>query len=247
MVMVGLEVGVGESPPLVFVFTGESNSGGQALNSAALPVEVAARSSIQILNNTTLAFQALDIGANNNIDHAGLDPALYHGMELGLANHIEAGAFQCRTSVQLIKTGQGGSLISQWNVGGTYWTKFLERVDAANMHPSTQWVVWYSQGINDANGGNPVATWKAATVSHLAKIKAALPGCLILMTEFGSLPGGNATYDTAIQEIAAADPDVVSVAFPGADSDDDYHWSYAGFRNTVVPAMVAATLALGVR
>lgn len=54
---------------LVFVFTGESNSGGVAPNSEATAEELASTSSVQILNNTTLKFEDLDIGTNNLLDH----------------------------------------------------------------------------------------------------------------------------------------------------------------------------------
>src|SRR5689334_9823752 len=60
--------------PLVFVFAGESNSGGIALNSDATETELAPRSSVQIMNlySGTFAFETLDIGFNNLVDHAGL-------------------------------------------------------------------------------------------------------------------------------------------------------------------------------
>jgi len=235
--------------PLVFVFTGESNSGGQALNSAATAGELVARSSLQILNNTSLEFDSLDIGTNNNIDHANLDPSLYHGFELGLANEIEGGEFSTLGGVRyLIKTGQGGSTIAQWDEGQTYWTKFLTRINAAKalLKPQCRWVVGYSQGINDVIAGTATATWKAATIAHLAKIKTALPGCLIVMTEFQDMVNGSAAYDTAIQEIADAYDDVTSVDTTGFATDGGNHWSYAGFKDSVVPAMIAATLGFGV-
>jgi hypothetical protein len=240
--------------PLAFVFAGESNSGGIALNSEATPAELAPRPSVQIMNlySGTFAFEPLDIGFNNVVDHAGISTVptyvpvppntiLVHGMELGLANAVEGGAFDV-SSVYLIKTGQGGSRIAQWDVGGVYWTKFLERTNAAKakLPANTRWVVWYSQGINDAVAGVPIATWKAATVDHLQKIKTQLPGCRIVLTEFQSMPA-NAGYpavNAAIEEIVAADPTLAAVSSAGAATDGANHWSYAGFRNTVVPALV---------
>ena len=199
----------------------------------------------------------LDIGFNNLVDHAGIsdnrtyvpnppNDILVHGMELGLANAVEAGAFPGRPQVYLIKTGHGGSRIDQWNVGGSYWTKFLQRTDAAKavLPANARWIVWYSQGINDAVAGVPIATWKTATIAHLAKLKAQLPGCQIIFTEFQSMPanGGYPAVNAAIREIVAADPTALaSVDTTGAAAQDGNHWSYAGYRNTVVPAMVAAT------
>lgn len=245
-------------PPLVFVFAGESNSGGLALNRDATAAELAAHPAVQIMDlySGAFDFEPLDIGFNNLVDHDGIstNPAfvpnppndiLVHGMELGLANAVEAGAFPGVTQVYLIKTGHGGSRIAQWNEGGAYWTKFLQRIAAAKavLPADARWIVWYSQGINDAVAGVPIATWKTATVAHLAKLKAQLPGCQIIFTEFQSMPanGGYPAVNTAIREIVAADPALASVDTTGAAAQDGNHWSYAGYRNVVVPAMVAAT------
>jgi hypothetical protein len=244
--------------PLAFVFAGESNSGGIAFNSAATASELAPRAAVQIMNlySGTFAFENLDIGFNNLVDHAGLSTsALYvpvppnniavHGMELGLANAVEASTFPGSNVVYLVKTGQGGSRIAEWDAGGVYWTKFLARTDAAKakLPANTRWVVWYSQGINDAIAAVPIATWKAATIAHLAKIKTQLPGCQIILTEFQSMPA-NAGYpavNQAIREIVTADPTLSSVDTTGAATDGANHWSYAGYRNIVVPALVAKT------
>jgi hypothetical protein len=82
--------------PLI-IFNGESNSGGYADNSEALPSELAPRPSVQILDNIGLAsFLDLDIGTNNNVDHLGLSNTS-HGWELGLANSVEAGEWYDQT------------------------------------------------------------------------------------------------------------------------------------------------------
>jgi Carbohydrate esterase, sialic acid-specific acetylesterase len=244
--------------PLAFVFAGESNSGGIALNSAATAGELNARPAVQIMNlySGKFSFEPLKIGFNNVVDHAGLsnnviyvpnppNTILVHGMELGLANAVESAAFAGVTSVYLIKTGQGGSRIAEWASDGAYWKKFIERTDAAKaqLPNATRWVVWYSQGLNDAVGNVPIAAWKTATVAHLAKIKAQLPNCQILLTEFQSMPanGGYPQVNQAIREIVAADPTLTSVDTTGAGTDGANHWSYAGYRNTVVPALVAKT------
>jgi hypothetical protein len=246
------------SGPLAFVFAGESNSGGIAFNRDATAAELAARPSVQILDlySGAFDFEALDIGHNNLVDHAGIttNPTyvptpphgiLVHGMELGLANAVEAGAFAPATSVYLVKTGQGGSRILQWDPVGPYWAKFVQRVRAARaaLPASTRWVVWYSQGINDAVAGVPIATWKADTVAHLARIRAELPGCQIIFTEFQSMPvnGGYPAVNAAIRELVAADPTLSSVSTIGAGTDGANHWSYAGYRDVVVPALVAVT------
>jgi hypothetical protein len=244
--------------PLAIVFAGESNSGGIALNSEATVAELAARPAVQIMNlySGTFVFEPLDIGFNNIVDHQGISTnplyvptpphgILVHGMELGLANAVEAGMFPGDAQVYLIKTGQGGSRIAQWEVGGVYWTKFLERVRAAKLAlpGTTRWVVWYSQGINDVYASVPIAEWKTATIAHIAKLKAELPRCQIIFTEFQSMPAnsGYPAVNAAIQEIVAADPDLASVSSVGAGTDGANHWSYAGYKDVVVPALVAKT------
>jgi Carbohydrate esterase, sialic acid-specific acetylesterase len=243
--------------PLAFVFAGESNSGGVAPNRDATAAELAPRPAVQIMNlySGTFAFEPLDIGFNNIIDHAGISTSptyvpnpphgiLVHGMELGLANAVEAGRFG-QSRVYLIKTGQGGSKIAEWDAAGAYWSKFLQRTNAARavLPANTRWVVWYSQGINDAIAGTPIAAWKAATVAHLAKIKSQLPGCQIILTEFQSMPanGGYPAVNAAIREIVAADTELASISTVGADTVDANHWSYAGYRNMVVPALITKT------
>ena len=229
---------------LAFVFTGESNSGGIGLNSDATAGELATRSSVQIMNLTSglFLFENLDIGTNNLRDHAGLE-SYYdnsHGFELQLANSTEANAFPDNSQVYLVKTGQGGSQVSQWNVGGTYWTKFLERTAATKTQVPTgrQWVVWMSLGINDSIAGVPTSTWKTSMVAHIDKIKTDLPGAIIILTQFQSM--GYASYNTIMSEIAAEEPNVYVVDSTGAALRDSNHWSYSGLK-TVGASMVTIT------
>lgn len=223
---------------LAFVMTGESNSGGIGQNSLATAEELAPRPAVQIMNLTsgTFLFEDLDIGTNNLRDHSGLE-SYYdtsHGLELGLANYVEAHAFADNDVVHLVKTGQGGSKISEWDVGGAFWNKFLQRTAAAKtqLPEDRQWIVWLSLGINDSIAGTPVSTWKTATVAHIDKIKADLPGVIIVMTEFQSMPAGSGypVYSAAIREIAAEEPNVYSVSSTGAGTDGANHWFYEGLK-----------------
>ena len=238
-----------------FVLAGESNSGGIGSNSQATPEELAPRPAVQILDLNQdanfLTFENLQIGGgigveNNLVDHAGLESyyGTSHGLELQLADSASSGAFPDHPVVYLTKTGEGGSTIGQWNVGGTYWNKFLQRTDAAKtqLPENTQWIVWYSQGINDAIAGTPGATWEAATIAHLNKIKAQLPGAIIIMTEFESMPAGNGypAYNALIKDVAATQPNVFSVDSTGAATDGANHWSYAGLK-TMGTRMVSET------
>ncbi|MBI1346297.1 hypothetical protein GC163_08395 [bacterium] len=218
---------------LAFVINGESNSGGIGQNSDATADELAPRSAVQIMNLTSglFDFEDLDIGANNLRDHAGLEGyyANSHGFELYLANAVEGHALPGFEQVYLVKTGQGGSTISQWNVGGTYWTKFLQRTAAAKAQlDDPTWVVWFSLGINDQIAGTPTSTFKANLIAHLQRIQADLPGAVIIMTGFEAM--GYTAYTAALREVAAVEPNVFIIDTTAAALRDGNHWSYAGLK-----------------
>jgi hypothetical protein len=235
---------------LAFVFTGESNSGGIGLNADAAPAECAERPCLQILNLTSglFGFESLQVGVNNLRDHAGLEDSYdsCHGFEIALANLVDAGMFTNHTSFFLIKTGQGGSRIDEWEAGARsgYWARFVQRVTAAGKQIPTdrQWVVWLSLGINDAIAGTPIDVWKKHMAGHLIKLKSELPGTIIVMTQFQSMSEGLSLspINQAIAEIADAEDNVFVVNSNGADLRDTYHWSYAGLK-TVGSRMAAAT------
>lgn len=221
--------------PLIII-TGESNAAGYALNSDAAAGELAVRSGVQILNNTGLVFEDLDVGTNANIG-MGLDNTT-HGLEIGIANAQTAGRFGF-TPIYLVKSGQSGSTIASWDVGQSNWTTFLSRVDAATallINAGTRYtpVVFYSQGINDSVASVAVATWKAATIAHFAKIRTLLGSTTrIIVTKLPVGAGGATTipdYNTAIDEIDASDPYTVSIAVSDLDLRDSAHWSYVGLK-----------------
>ncbi len=234
---------------LSFVITGESNSGGIGLNSSATSGEIASRSAVQILELTSgnFLFENLDIGTNNLRDHDGLG-GYYdccHGLELGLANSTEAHAFPDNEQIYLIKTGQGGSQVAQWNYAGAYFTKFLQRTTAAKTQiPSDRkWVVWMSIGINDGIAGTNINTFKTNLTTYIDNIKADLPGAIIIMTQFQSMPAssGYPTINTALADVAALEPNVYVVDTTTATGTDGAnHWTYAGLK-TVASLMTTTT------
>lgn len=226
------------SNPL-FIFTGESNSGGYALNTSASAPELAARSSVQILNNTSLLFENLDIGTNNLLDHNGLDPSLTHGWELELSNLVEANTFSV-SQVHLVKTGQGASRISEWADPSTYWTKFKDRVDAALViDPTFVPVIFYSQGINDAINGTNITTWKNNTIAHFAKIRTRYGANIPII--WPKLMSAYATYNTAIDEVVAVTSFCWSVETTDLSLRDANHWDYAGMK-TMTQRMITKLL-----
>ena len=236
------QASLGNSPRVagryvLVIINGESNSGGYAPNSEAPSEEVGSQPQVQILNNNSLVFEDLNIGVNNLLDHAGL-PGGNHGFELELAvRSLEDSTFY-KPVTHLIKTGQGGSMISQWNVGGAYFNKFVQRIEAAQNEIEFNRVtpvILFSLGINDAISGTNVNTWKAGVIQHFINLREVigLGNVPIIMTEFqGMGSGGNqySSYITAIREIAAEVENVYSVDVSGAALRDTNHWNYAGMK-----------------
>lgn len=221
----------------LFVITGESNSGGYALNSEAISSELIERSAIKILDNVGLSeFQNLDIGTNNLVGHSGLSNGSTHGFELELCNRAEQRSWYNRPTY-LVKAGQGGSTISQWALNGSYMNTFVSRVQAAQSlllgHRYKTYVL-FSLGINDAISGTNVTTWKSAVLAHFADIRTYLgTNTPIIMTEFqgmGASPTAYDSYTTAIQEISASDHNAYSVNVTGAALRDANHWNYSGMK-----------------
>jgi hypothetical protein len=221
------------------VFNGESNSGGFADNADLTAGELASRSGVQIWNNTSSAFQNLDIGTNNLISHTGLSDNVTHGWENGLCIGVETG--QLPNPVYLVKTGQGGSIITEWNVGGSYWNTMTGRIDAAisaieGLGKTPVIVVWYTIGINDRIAGTNEATWRTnveAFISNFrteygASIPFIMPYFMTLTTGGGANP--NANFNDKVADIDAADPLVYTVSGEGGLRDDN-HWNGSGMKS----------------
>jgi len=227
--------------PLVFVFTGESNSGGVGRNADATPKEMAPRPSVQIMNLTdgTFAFETMQLGVNNLRGHVRLKDyyEVWHGFENELANAVERNDFPGYRQVYLIKTGQGSARIDEWSEGNAlgYWKKFLQRIEAGKRQLSgkPRWVVWFSLGINDGIDKNPIGPWEKKTRAHLEKIKATLPGAVIVMTQFQSMGDDKKKGDAAIARIADDMANVYAVDSSGAGLVDRNHWSYEGLKTMV--------------
>ncbi len=234
-----------------FVITGESNSGGSGANSSATAGELAPNPAVKILELTSgkFLFEDLDIGTNNLRDHAGLSDYYdtSHGLELQLGNCVAANYLPDNRQVYLIKTGQGGSHVSQWLGASDYWAKFQQRTAAAKTQIplDRSWVVWMSIGINDGIAGTNIATWKADMISYIENIKADLPNAIILMTQFQSMPAnsGYPEINATLAEIAAVEPNVFVInttAATATGTDGANHWNYEGLK-TVSSSMLALT------
>lgn len=227
-----LPVGTITSPALCIISVGESNSGGYAPNASAFAWELASRPELQMLNTSTLLFQNLDIGTNNNLNHAGLTPAT-HGWELELANAAKRDEFD--RDVYYVQTGQGGSQAIEWSTtgGGNYFnTSFLPRVNAVKaifgLRP-VQYVVWLSLGINDAIASTNSYLFKGRVRSLIAQIKEQLPDVKICV---GRIMRTNASYQSIDDRIAelSDDASVRVVPISGLTTVDANHWDYQGMR-----------------
>jgi hypothetical protein len=233
----------------IIVATGESNSGGYALNSDASAGEVASRSEVKMWNVTTSTFENLDIGTNNNLDHSGLNSTT-HGMELQLANDVAAGVW-AQNPMYYVQTGQGASQISEWSVGNAsqYWTKFLARINAVKSYCSANdiqpiWVVWMSFGINDALAGTASGTWITDTTAWINRIKTELPDCRIIMTE---LTTARSAYTAHVRTLCNNESNVTFAATTGCTERDSNHWSYAGMKTLSTRMTRATQIFLGIR
>jgi hypothetical protein len=227
--------------PLV-IFIGESNTGGTALNSAATAGELAARPAVQILNNSTLLFEDLNVGTNNLLGHDELtgvtDPRgggtydqTSHGWEVGLANSVEADEWMTDT-VYLVKAGQGGSLLSEWNDGGSYMNAFdarlaaaLSELKAAGKIPLIY--VWSSIGINNSIAGTNVNTFKAQLNDWLRRIRVRVGFAPICLTE---LPAAYTTYNAAIEEVCEEEMTFFVETTDAGLAGDGNHWTYSGMK-----------------
>lgn len=226
-------------PPLdtvdtyLIIITGESNAGGEVANASATAPELAPRSGVKILNNTTMLFEYLDIGTNNLIGHFGLTNNATHGWELGLANEVDSGMFSPKTRIHLIKTGQGGSKIVDWADGGSYSNTFESRVAAGlvELNDSSltyKPIIWLTLGINDITAATNHETFISATKAHIANMRTAVGAdtpvlyCL-LMSEYES-------FNPVIKRICDETQYVYPVYSEPATTQDVNHWDYAGMK-----------------
>lgn len=233
----------------VFLFMGESNSGGYALNSSATVNELAPRKEIVIWNNVTRAFQNLDIGTNNLLAHTGLEAAygLTHGFELELANQIRD-SFGL-TYAYLLKAGQGGSVISQWDDGDPYQVTLENRIDSvttalAARGQKPKWIIWVSLGINDAIASTSASTWETAVLSWFTRVRTLCGGGTSIPIVMTRIMRTNASYqaiDDKIAEIAAEQDFVSAASITDATLRDANHWDYAGMK-LISNRMAAITL-----
>lgn len=213
-------------------FIGESNSGGIARNVDALSSELDEDPNIQIWDNISNdGFFNLDIGTNNLLGHAGLESyaSNSHGWELQMQNRVS----DLGTPCFLTKCGQGGSRISQWGTGGTYWQTFLTRSNgskAALQNRNVNTYVFVSLGINDASDGKDPATWYNEVYTWLVAIKAQTGAIKMGITEIMENDANYVAINAEIDNLVSVLPYLFKVQTSDATQRDSKHWDYAGMK-----------------
>lgn len=229
------------------VFLGD-DSANRGLNSAATAPEIASRSELRIINNTSLGYEDLAIGTNNQIEQS--IPTSEHGLELGLANEALAGNLTNPT--YFVKSTYSYSSTAEWLNGGTPtsvdygWSKLTARVNAARTilgNTSTPYVITVVMviGPKDYNTSVPGATYQA-NLTQLRSDFRALYGASVKFIIL-RLPGSH-PYNTNITAFANADSNtnvIDTSAFTiGSGLNDAAHFSYSGLKT--ISASIAALI-----
>ena len=220
------------SDNILFILTGESNAGGRAFNTELTSLELGMRDSLKILNNDSFQFESLKVGTNNLLDHFTLVNGTTHGLEVALANRIKQEPFYNKISY-LAKTGQGKSLITDWDSSGVYYKSLVTRTRVARQilattNVSYKTVILYSQGINDLLAGVSGNSWKANTKKHFQNLRNELgSNTLIILTKFMPQYSG---YNGIIDEICNELPNTYAVETGDAGLSDDKHWNASGLK-----------------
>ena len=221
-------------PPLLILFGWESNSGGVVPDALASAGEKTESTGVQTLNPTTLVFEPLHVGVNNNLEHADITPATTHGWHVGLKNQTEAGALGA-TPVFMCECGQGSSAINDWADGGAYDVTATARIEAAisgvisETSRTPRVVMWVSFGLNDWVESTTAAAYKAGLIALLDRY----------VTDYGvihfymdNIPAST-EYRTAITEVATERDDVTVQDMVGLQFMDIYHLGYTGMKDMV--------------
>lgn len=215
----------------LFIITGESNSGGQVPVAGLSQNDLAVKQNVKILNNQTLVFEPLQVGVNNTIGHFGLTNNTTFGMELSLSGILSSQVIKS-TSAYLVKNGQGGSTISQWANGGSYWTTTEIRIDAVKESGKFNEMVPFivlTLGINDAIARTQMSVWKPAVVDLISRWRSLLgKNAIVFATKFQPPIAERAEINAALAEIAENDLRLVLIDSHLALIQDGNHWNKSG-------------------
>lgn len=173
-------ISISQITPLrrLVISAGESNATGGAsiIDGDISAGELAARN-LQILNNTSLVFEDLDVGTNQEIGDIGTtgDNSKY-GFCVSLANMYDAGRLSLPT--YLVQAAHYSQPISKWDVDDPsgVWDLFVERVDAAvtaleAIGDPFSVDVALSIGINDSFLATDPSTFEASLNSLIFRMR----------------------------------------------------------------------------
>jgi len=224
----------------MFIFNGESNSGGQALNTPASVSELSPKYHVQILNNNTMSFEDLHIGVNNTIGHTGIACCTMHGWELELANRTALNTSFYGDTVYLVKTGQGGSKLQDWNVVcGAYCDTSLNyigypyyrirKADSLLSGQNIRKVIFLSIGINDLINNTNNDSVRIQMARHIGTLRAITrENTPVVITKFWSEKN---RYNNVIDSVANNMGLTRVYTVEGtAELGDQYHWNYNGMK-----------------
>jgi len=225
------------SKNILIIMFGESNSGGIALNSDAIPTELGVRGKLQLWNNTTNSgFYSLEVPVNSLVGHSGLEYGIgtRHGWELQIANRVYEGSFSNTDTVYVVKAGQGGSIISQWADGGGYWNTWKTRVNGAIANIEAKGkplhiYVMFSLGIN-SSGVDP-SGWYTAMLELVNRTRTEIGPVKFYMTYIPAVDMGRIAYNEKIKLLGANYNYIVPITTNDVGIfDDGMHWNYTGMK-----------------
>ena len=212
---------------------GESNSGGEALNSSASANEIDTdRSILKWDNLANNKVYPLDIGFNQNLGHTGFTDALSHGIELQMQNRKD----KLGPVSFLVKCGHGGSVIAEWGVEGAYWQAFLTRSAGLNALLTNYGIipenyVFISFGINDAIAGTNTSSWYTDTLEWINRIITELSPVKLGITKFTENTTAKADINIQIGNLVTTVTDLELIDGSSYSMIDTNHWDYAGMKN----------------
>lgn len=221
----------------LFVFIGESNSGGYGQSANASVAELAPRNKTYILNNSTYSFEALDIGTNNYIGHIGITvPETRHGWELQIANLVDSGYLD---TTYIVKTGQGGSRSLHWLPDVTYtnsgsiqpYNEAVKRIDSAISKTGiTNVIFFWSLGINDCLLFSDTATVRPNMESLINNLRVKYGNAPFVMTKIFSTITGYQAMNQVYATLQSRLGNIYTVETEGLSRVDSHHWDYAGLK-----------------
>lgn len=221
----------------LFIIIGESNSGGTGSFVHTKPGDLDPFDRAYILNNNTLIMEPLDLGTNNLIGHFGLADNSAHAFELEIARRAEYGYL--RNIAYIMKSGQGGSVIAEWDTTGSYYQTFLTRYQAASDAMDSIGQAFYpvfmvTIGVNNALASLDSATYRADFQAWIENMRDDIgaPTAPVVIPE---ITGGGADPDFAVVNSIYNDLEGVLTNFTVIDvsqayTGGSYHWPYQGLK-----------------